>query len=124
MWHYADAISAGDTATALRRLSDFLVHGHPLQLLGYLMYELRRRCLAAAAPDIETFAEWVGSKPDHYPVKKAWQARSKASEANLARAVDALARADLQLKTVPEAAHRAMLERLTVAMCRWMTATA
>jgi DNA polymerase III delta subunit len=33
MWHYADAVAEGDVGQALRRLSDFLTHGHPLQLL-------------------------------------------------------------------------------------------
>ena len=32
MWHLADAISAGKVGEALRRLADFLTHGHPLQL--------------------------------------------------------------------------------------------
>ena len=52
MWHYADALGEGDTATALRRLADFLTHGHPLQLLSFLEGDLRRRSLALAAPDI------------------------------------------------------------------------
>jgi hypothetical protein len=31
-----------------------------------------------------------------------------------------LALADLQIKTAPEPTHRVTLERLTVAMCRWL----
>lgn len=36
MWHYADAVGEGEVGAALRRLEDFLAHGHPLQLLAFL----------------------------------------------------------------------------------------
>ncbi len=120
MWHYADAVAAGDVAEALRRLSDFLTHGHPLQLLAFTEGEVRRRSLAAAAPDLATYAEWVGSSPEAFPVRKAWQRRSEATESDLARALDALSRADVLMKTAPDATHRITLERLTVALCRWV----
>ncbi len=120
MWHYADAVAAGDVATALRRLADFLVHGHPLQLLAFVEGEVRRRALAAAAPDLATYAEWVDGAPDSYPVQKAWRRRSDSQESDLARALDALSRADVLMKTAPEATHRITLERLTVALCRWV----
>jgi DNA polymerase III delta subunit len=120
MWHYADAVADGDVATALRRLSDFLAHGHPLQLLAFTEGEVRRRALAAAAPDIATYAEWVGASADTFPVKKAWRRRSDSSESDLGRALEALSRADLLLKTAPEPTHRITLERLTVALCRWV----
>lgn len=119
MWFYADAVSAGDIGQALRRLSDFLTHGHPLQLLAFVENDLKRRALAASAPSLEVFAEWVGSKPDHYPTKKAWQARSQASDDDLRRALDAVSRADLALKSDPEPTHRVTMERLTVALSRW-----
>lgn len=119
MWHFADAVSAGDTGVALRRLADFLTHGHPLQLLAFLENDLKRRALAAAAPDINTLASWIGSSPDHYPTKKAWRTRTTISEEDLRRALDAVARADVALKTMPEATHRLTMERLTVALSRW-----
>ncbi len=122
MWHYTDAIAAGDEGAALRRLADFLAHGHPLQLLAFLANELRRRALAAAAPDIGTYAEWVGGKPDAWPVRKAWKARNDANADELRLAVQALARADVAMKTAPEATHRVTLERLTVALSRWLGA--
>jgi DNA polymerase III delta subunit len=119
MWHFADAVAAGDTGGALRRLADFLTHAHPLQLLSFLENDLKRRSLAAAAPDIETFAEWVGASPDHFPTKKAWNARASATPEDLRKALDALSRADIALKTMPEATHRLTMERLTVALTRW-----
>ena len=119
MWYYSDAISDGDQGEALRRLADFLQHGHPLQLLAFLEGELRRRSLAAAAPDIETYAEWVGRDVDSFPVKKAWRSRTRTKASDMRLALRALSKADLQLKTAPEVTHRLTMERLTVALSRW-----
>jgi DNA polymerase III delta subunit len=121
MWFLGDAIMAGDQAEALRRLADFLHHQHPLILLSYLEGEVRKRSLAAVAPDYETFAEWSGSNPGSYATKKVWQARTRANGNALGNSVRAIAKADLALKTQPEPTHRVTLERLTVAMCRWMS---
>lgn len=121
MWFLGDAIMAGDHDQALLRLSAFLVHNHPLVLLSYLEGEVRKRSLAAIAPDYETFAEWAGGNPNSYATKKIWERRTRANGQALANCVRALAKADLTLKTQPEAAHRVTLERLTVAMSRWMS---
>lgn len=120
MWYLSDAISAGNEGEALRRLADFLEHNHPLVLLAFLEGEVRRRALAQAAPDIETYAEWVGANPSSFPVRKVWERRTRVRADNLRRSIDALARADLTLKTEPEPVHRVTLERLTVALCRWL----
>jgi len=120
MWFLGDAIMAGDQSQALRRLADFLHHQHPLVLLAYLEGEVRKRSLAAVAPDYETFASLAGGNPNSYATKKIWQSRTRANGDALANSVRAIAKADLTLKTQPEATHRVTLERLTVAMCRWM----
>jgi len=119
MWHFTDAVASGDIAESLRRLHDFLTHSHPLILLSFLENDVRKRALAAAAPDIETFASWSNSKPDAFPVKKAWRARSTVTDEELGKAVDALRRADQTLKTAPEETHLVTLERLTVSLCYW-----
>ncbi len=116
-WLYGDAVAAGDVGQALRRLSDFLVHGHPLQLLAFMEGDLRRRSVAAVAPNLETMSEWLGESS--YPVKKAWNNRSRVSDSSLSKALDALSRADRIIKTSPPEMHRLTLERLTVALCRW-----
>lgn len=121
MWFLGDAIMAGDQSEALRRLADFLHHQHPLVLLSYLEGQVRSRSLAAVAPDYETFAAWSGGNPNSYATKKVWQARTRANGDALANCVRAIAKADLTLKTEPEATHRVTLERLTVAMSRWMS---
>ncbi|HEX6946273.1 MAG TPA: hypothetical protein VF246_02875 [Acidimicrobiia bacterium] len=117
-WHITDAISKGDVAEALRRLSDFLVHGHPLVYLATLETDLKRRALASAAPDEATFREWVGGGSDRQ-LAMLWQRRNRTRESSLRRAQEALLRADRAMKTEPEETHRVTLERLTVAMCHW-----
>ena len=116
-WNITDAIGKGDVATALRRLSDFLVHGHPLVYLAALESDLKRRALAAAAPDKETLRSWVGGSDRQ--VSRLWSQRGRVRESSLRRAQDALVRADRVMKTHPEDVHRVTLERLTVAFCRW-----
>ena len=118
MWHYVDSVVSGNQGAALRRLADFLQHGHPLQLLAFLQNDVRRRSVAAAAPDYETFVEWDGGKAG-WAMEKVWKQRSRIKGSHLKLALNALARADLQMKTAPEATHRVTMERLTVAMCRW-----
>ena len=118
VWMYGDAVSRGSVGDALRRLEDFLYHDHPLVLLAYLNNDLRRRALAAAANSYEDFVAADGGRPG-YALEKVWKAKNRTKGEDLRRAVDALARADIALKTQPEATHRVMLERLTVALCRW-----
>lgn len=118
VWMYGDAVSRGNVGDALRRLEDFLHHDHPLVLLAYLNNDLRRRALASAAPDYETFVARDGGRAG-YALEKVWKAKNRTKGEDLRRAVDALARADIALKTQPEPTHRVMLERLTVALCRW-----
>ncbi|MEA1902034.1 MAG: hypothetical protein U9N56_00750, partial [Actinomycetota bacterium] len=118
-WHITDAIGRGDVGTALRRLSDFLVHGHPLVYLAALEADLKKRSLAAAAPDEETFKEWVGGRSSDRQLSRLWSNRGRVRESSLRRAQEALVRADRTMKTMPEEVHRVTLERLTVAMCRW-----
>ena len=117
-WLYMDAVATGHRGEALRRLEDFLHHGHPLVLLATINSDLRRRSLAAAAPDYETFADRDGGRRN-YGMEKVWKQRNRVKASDLNHALSALARADLVLKTAPEVTHRVTMERLTVALCRW-----
>lgn len=116
-WHITDAIEKGDVPTALRRLSDFLVHGHPLVYLAALESDLKKRALAATAPDKDTLKQWVGGSDRQ--ISRLWNQRGRVRESALRRAQEALVRADRVVKTHPEDVHRVTLERLTVAFCRW-----
>lgn len=116
-WNITDAISKGDVGTALRRLSDFLVHGHPLVYLAALETDLKKKSLAATAPDQESLRAWIGGSDRQ--VARLWSQRGRVRESSLRRAQAALVRADRVVKTQPEEVHRVTLERLTVAFCRW-----
>ncbi|MGD2044013.1 MAG: hypothetical protein PVJ28_10220 [Acidimicrobiia bacterium] len=116
-WNITDAIGKGDVPTALRRLSDFLVHGHPLVYLAALESDLKKRSLAATAPDKETLKHWIGGSERQ--IGRLWSQRGRVRESSLRRAQEALVRADRVVKTHPEEVHRVTLERLTVAFCRW-----
>ncbi|HEX7099149.1 MAG TPA: hypothetical protein VF377_07900 [Acidimicrobiia bacterium] len=116
---YIDAIEKGRAGEALRRLGDFLTHGHPLQVIGALDNDLRRRVLAAAAPDLPTLAEWIGAKPSDRRTERLWNSRGRVADSALRRAQEAILRADRVLKSHPEDSHRVTMERLTVALCRW-----
>ncbi len=124
LWLLTEALDQGDVMSALRRLGDILVHGHPLQLLGFLEGDLRRRSLAVSAPDIETFAEWVGGRAGDFRTKKDWSKTRRTNPMSLRKATDALARADRTLKTAPEDLHLVTMERLTVALALWYSGRA
>lgn len=121
IFHYTDAVAKGDVDQALRRLGDLMVHQHPLVILASLETELRRRALALSSPDRETFAERAGAKAGDKWVDRVWNQRSRLKDSGIRRGLEALVRADRTLKTAPEELHRVTLERLTVAMCRWLT---
>jgi DNA polymerase III delta subunit len=117
-WMYMDAVAAGDRAEALRRLEDFLLHGHPLVLLATIQTDLRRRALSTAASTYDELVEMDGGRRG-FPLEKVWKQRHRVKDSDLRLALGALARADLVLKTAPEPTHRVTMERLTVALCRW-----
>jgi DNA polymerase III delta subunit len=114
-----DAISKGEVGEALRRLSDFLVHGHPLVFLAAVESDLKKRALAAAAPDETTLREWLGARPSDRGPTRVWSQRGRVRESSLRRAQEALVRVDRVIKSQPEDVHLVTLERLTVALCRW-----
>jgi DNA polymerase III delta subunit len=120
IFHYTDAITRGDAAEALRRLGDLLVHQHPLVILASLETELRRRSLVLTAPDIETFRAQAGARGSDKWVERVWRQRNRLKDSGLRRGLEAMVRADRILKSAPEEMHRVTLERLTLAMCRWM----
>ncbi|MGH8928985.1 MAG: DNA polymerase III subunit delta [Acidimicrobiia bacterium] len=117
--HYTDAVSTGNVGEALRRLADFLTHGHPLVLLATIESDVKRRAMASSAEDEETFRKVIGARSDDRRAQRIWRDRGRVSDSSLAKALDALVRADRVIKSQPEEVHRVTLERLTVALCRW-----
>ena len=84
-----DAMSKGEVGEALRRLSDFLVHGHPLVFLAAVESDLKKRALAATARMSRRFGN--GSVPRR--ATGAWPvlvSAGKGPESSLRRAQEAL----------------------------------
>lgn len=121
IFHYTDAVAAGKTQEALRRLGDLLVHQHPLVILASLETEVRRSSMALAAADKEDLIAMAGARSSDRWVDRVWRRRGRLKDSSLRASVDALARADKVLKSAPEEVHRVTLERLTVAMSRWLS---
>jgi DNA polymerase III delta subunit len=119
-WLYTDAITRGDAGDALRRLGDLLTHTHPLVLLSALESEVKRRALALSASDVEDFREKMGARSNDRSIEFLWRNRARTKDSSLRMALEALVRADRILKSAPEPMHRVTMERLTVAMTRWM----
>lgn len=120
-WLYTDAVTRGEAGEALRRLGDLMVHTHPLVLLSALESEVRRRALALSSADLDEFRQRMGARANDRSVEYLWRNRSKTKDSSLRSALDALVRADRILKSAPEPMHRVTMERLTVAMSRWMS---
>lgn len=119
-WLYTDAVTRGEAGEALRRLGDLLTHTHPLVLLSALEGEVRRRALALSSSSIEEFRERMGARSNDRSIEFLWRQRSRTKDSSLRQALNALVRADRILKSAPEPMHRITMERLTVAMSRWM----
>lgn len=117
--HYLDSVSAGKAGDALRRLADFLTHGHPLVLLAALESDLKRRALASSSETEESFRSAIGARSDDRRASRLWRERGRIKDSSFQKALEALVRADRVMKTQPEEVHRVTLERLTVAFSRW-----
>jgi DNA polymerase III delta subunit len=117
--HFTDAVAAGKAGDALRRLSDFLTHGHPLVLLAAIEADLRRRSLASSADDETAFRAAIGARSDDRRASRLWRERGRIRDSSLQKALEGLVKADRVIKSQPEEVHRVTLERLTVALCRW-----
>lgn len=118
--HYLDGLASGDVGESLRRLNDFLTHGHPLTLLATIENELRRRSLTSVAPDEQSLRQWLGGRADDRRIARLWRDRGRIKDSALRRSLDALVRAERAMKSQPEELHRVTLERLTVALCLWV----
>ncbi len=100
-WDLTDAIDAGRTAPALDVLHRMLSAGdsHPLVILALLHKHYRQmlRLDGSGVTSAEQAAELIGSK-SAYPGKKALAQANRLGSARIARAVQLLAEADLDLR--------------------------
>jgi len=100
-WDLTDAIDAGTTAPALEVLHRMLAAGesHPLVILALLHKHYRQmlRLDGAGVTSPEQAAEVLGIK-SAYPAKKALAQANRLGTGRIARAIQLLAEADLELR--------------------------
>ncbi|MEZ5266399.1 MAG: hypothetical protein R2755_32450 [Acidimicrobiales bacterium] len=101
-WELTDAIDRGDVAEAVRRLRRMLAGGdrHPLQVMVTLTNHVERM-LALSGSDARTekdAAALLGMKGSTFPARKALDQGRKLGPARIARAVNLLADADVDLR--------------------------
>lgn len=120
IWEYTDAILAGKSQEALRRLSNLMIHSHPLAVLGALESQFGNCAHAVESRDFDDFSSRYESKRKMtWQIEKVWKQRKKWKPDSLRRVLGALQRADKILKSAPEDLHQMTMERLTVALCIW-----
>jgi DNA polymerase-3 subunit delta len=101
-WELTDAIDNGQTALALERLQRMLHGGdrHPLQVMATLHGHYARMLRLDGAPvgSEKEAAAVLGLKGSTFPAKKAMTQGRKLGHEGVARAVELLAQADLDLR--------------------------
>jgi DNA polymerase-3 subunit delta len=119
-WDFTDAIDAGDTTAALTLLGRMLHAGerHPLQVMAILHghYGKLARLDGLEVRDEVAAATAMGIKPG-YPAKKALATSRKLGPA-VGRAVQMLARADLDLRGETEVPDTVIMEVLVARLSR------
>lgn len=101
-WELTDAIDRGDRKTALELLQRMIGQGgrHPFQVLSTLHSHYARmlRLDGAEVTGEKQAAELLGMKGSTFPAKKALGQARRLGHDRIVRAVDMLARADLDLR--------------------------
>lgn len=121
-WDLTDAIDQGDTAKALDQLSRMLGAGerHPLQIMASLQSHYGRmlRLDGAGATDEQAAAKVLGMTGSTFPAKKALAQTRRLGHAGVARAIELLARADLDLRGARDLPGSTVLEVLVARLSR------
>jgi DNA polymerase-3 subunit delta len=119
-WELTDAIDAGDTAAALDHLHRMLGAGgrHPLVVMATLHrhFSAMLRLDGSGVADERAAAEVLGTAP--FPAKKALAQSRRLGTAGIARAIELLADADLDLRGVAGWPDELVLEVLVARLSR------
>ena len=121
-WDLTDAIDRGDTAASLVALERLLGNDrHPLVVMASLHrhYAAMLRLDGSGIRDEQTAAGVLGMAP--FPARKAMTQAAKLGTAGVARAIDLLARADLDLRGLKEWPDGLVLEVLVARLSRLAT---
>ena len=120
-WELTDTIDRGDTATALELLHRMLGAGrHPLQLMATLHTHYARmlRLDGAGIGDEAQAAAALGLTGSTFPAKKALAQSRRIGHDGVARAIELLARADLDLKGARDLPGELVMEVLVARLSR------
>ena len=124
-WDLTDALDRGDTPAALEALARLSGPGerHPLVILSSLHrhFAAMLRLDGSGIRSEQEAAAAVGMGP--YPAKKALAQAGRLGSANIARAVNLLADADLDLRGVKDLPDNLVLEVLVARLSRLRPAT-
>lgn len=119
-WDLTDAMDRGDPATALAQLHRMLEGGdrHPLAVMSSLHrhYASMLRLDGSGVPDEKAAAALLGTAP--YPAKKAMLQAGRLGSANVAKAIELLGVADLDLRGDTGAPDVVVLEVLVARLSR------
>ncbi len=121
-WDLTDAIDKGDVAGALEQLRRQMGAGerHPLQILGSLNAHVSRmlRLDGAGCRDEAEAAAVLGITGSTFPARKALNQCRALGSANLARAVELLHQADLDVRGARDLPDAALMEVLVARLAR------
>ena len=119
-WDLTDAMDRGDPAAALAQLHRMLEGGdrHPLAVMSSLHkhYASMLRLDGSGVSDEKAAAALLGTAP--YPAKKAMVQAGRLGSANVARAIELLGAADLDLRGNTGAPDVVVLEVLVARLSR------
>lgn len=118
-WDLTDAIDRGDTAVALQLLVRIVQTRHPLQVMATLHnHYVRLLKLDGAEADTEqAVAALLGIKPG-FPARKAMDQYRRVGSGGVARAIDLLAQADLDLRGQRDLPEDLIMEVLVARLSR------
>ena len=118
-WDLTDAIDRGDTSLALALLTRMMQSRHPLQLMATLHNHYVRllKLDGAEANTEQAVADVLGIKAG-FPARKAMDQYRKLGGGGVARAIDLLAQADLDLRGRRELPEELVMEVLVARLSR------
>lgn len=121
-WDLTDAIDSGDLAAALGALERMLDAGdrHPLQIMASLHshYERMLRLDGAPVSNEKDAAQLLGMKGSTFPAKKALTQTRRLGTHGVARAIELLAAADLDLRGQSGLEGRTVIEVMVARLAR------
>ena len=118
-WDLTDAIDRGDTAAALSMLARIISSRHPLQVMATLHSHYVRllKLDGAEANTEQAVADVLGIKAG-FPARKALDQYRRLSSGGVARAIDLLAQADLDLRGQRDLPEELVMEVLVARLSR------